>query len=72
VSAIVESRYCACGDPLTSPREIRLDKCAECEHLDERMHCANCEAYVGLAYCDGRPTFCSDACEDAYYAAPDP
>jgi hypothetical protein len=29
------------------------------------MNCVVCEVYVGIAYCDGRPTFCSDSCEEA-------
>jgi hypothetical protein len=32
------------------------------------MVCVVREEYVGMAYCDVRPTFCSDSCEAAYWA----
>lgn len=68
-SAVAEPVYCACGEPLDTPYERRKDKCFECERMDERMNCVVCEEYVGIAYCDGRPTFCSDSCEEAYWNA---
>ena len=67
--AVTEPVYCACGTQLETPYERRNDKCFECERMDERMNCAVCEEYVGIAYCDGRPTFCSDSCEQAYWNA---
>lgn len=67
-----EPAYCACGVELLTPYERRKDKCYECERMDERMRCCVCEKFVGMAYGDGRPTFCSDACEAAYDDAPEP
>lgn len=60
-------RMCACGDELVTPYERRVDKCYECELWDRRMYCAICDSFVGLAFSDGRPTFCSDACESKWY-----
>jgi hypothetical protein len=59
--------WCACGAPLQSPRERCLDKCAECAWMDMRMLCAVCEKFVGMAYVDGSPTLCSDACEAEFW-----
>lgn len=59
--------YCACGEELLTPYERRTDQCFECERVDERMHCAVCGEWVGMAYCDGRPTLCSDRCEARYF-----
>ena len=65
---VIEPAYCDCGRTLESRRERRKEKCFECERHDERMVCVVCEEYVGMAYCDGRPTLCSDSCEDAYWS----
>jgi hypothetical protein len=65
-----EQQFCSCGEPLDTPRERRNDQCCECERFDERMVCVVREEYVGMAYCDGRPTFCSDGCEEAYWDCP--
>ena len=67
---VAEPVYCACGETLETPYERRNDKCLECERMDERMNCVVCEEYVGTAYCDGRPTFCSDTCEETYWKCP--
>ena len=67
--AVPEPVYCACGEPLDTPYERRNDRCFECERMDERMNCVVCEEYVGIAYGDGRPTFCSDSCEQTYWDA---
>jgi hypothetical protein len=70
LSPVTEPVYCGCGETLQTPYERRHDQCFECERLDERMICVVCEEYVGIAYCDGRPTFCSDSCEEAYWSSP--
>jgi hypothetical protein len=67
---VAEPVHCNCGETLHTPYERRQDKCFECERLDERMICVVCQEYVGMAYCDGRPTFCSDSCEEAYWSSP--
>ena len=67
--AVPEPVHRACGEPLDTPYERRNDKCFECERMDERMNCVVCEEYVGIADCDGRPTFCSDSCEQTYWDA---
>ena len=67
VEAPAHEAFCACGEQLETPYERRQGKCYECKRMDERMSCAQCEEFVGIAYCDGSPTFCSDACEEAYW-----
>ena len=67
--AVTDPVYCACGEPLETPHERSKDKCFECERMDDRMLCVVCEEFVGIAYCDGSPTFCSDSCEEAYWRA---
>lgn len=71
LSPSVEPVSCDCGETLQTPYERRQDKCFECERTEARMVCVVCEEYVGIAYCDGRPTFCSDSCEDAYWSCID-
>ena len=66
---VSEPVYCSCGETLRRPMSVATT-CFECERLDERMVCVVCEEYVGMAYCDGRPTFCSDSCEEAYWSCP--
>jgi hypothetical protein len=65
---VIETPYCDCSVTLQTRYERRNAKCFECERHDARMECVVCEEYVGVAYCDGRPTFCSDSCEDAYWS----
>lgn len=67
---VTEPAYCNCGRTLDTRYERRNDKCSECEHHDARMVCVICEEYVGMAHSDGRPTFCSDSCEDVYWFCP--
>ena len=59
--------HCPCGVDLKTPYERRIGNCYECERMDDRMHCATCREWVGLAYMDGSLTFCSPVCMKRWY-----